>query len=127
MNKAKKTKHFEIETYFKDAKRIEVCLTKGELGLSVFIPTDKFISWLDENSRLEYVIDGVDHNGEHKQVFGKIPIDEYFVEVDSHAIFTDLYDYIVQNPITYRRRIYENSLDSILAAFENYPKSPLNF
>lgn len=125
--KIKHFEHFEIEQYYLQDSKIEVDIVKNELLITIYIPTEKFKNWLEDDGRLDFCLDSCDHSGNHVQVTGKITFEEYLEGNKRMYILQDLYEYIVTNPITYRKKIYENSLDSILAAFENYPKSPLNY
>lgn len=113
----KQPQQFSIECYEVCNDCITVITEKYNAEIPVTIPRDKFEFWLRLESKLDWVMDTSDHQGEHHQFNGTMSFDEYWSS-DSHYIKADLYQYIVSHPIQREGVVYTNSLESLLLAFD---------
>lgn len=116
------TTHFKIDAFrfnkFAKSEWIQVDVQNNEetAEIEVTIPRDKFELWLRTDGNLDWVIDGVDHEGEHTQAEGTMTLEEYW-DSDIKSIYNDFYNYICSHPITFRGQVRPGAVTSLLTEF----------
>lgn len=112
-------KLFEIIDFNLFDEEIEVIAVKGEREKTISVPRARFEKWLQNDGRLNYCIDSVDHTGEHVQDLGTISIEDYWSDINIEKK-RDLYEFIVLKMMD-SRKIFDiqTSLQSILKTFAN--------
>jgi hypothetical protein len=114
---SKNTNLFEIEDFNLFDEEIEVIAIKGEQEKTISVPRGRFEKWLQNDDRLEYCIDSVDHTGEHVQNLGTISVEDYWSDINISKT-RDLYEFIVLKMMD-SRKIFDiqTPLKSILNAY----------
>ena len=111
--------HFEIENYrfIEKTNSVLVYIKRDKLAIPITIPKEKFEFWLRTSQRLMTTLVLHEENQETIQADAVMSKEEYW-KLNHKEIHSDLYDYIIGNPINYRGTLYERSLVSINYAFE---------
>lgn len=85
----------KILDYKLQDKTILISFTNSDSEKEISI--EEFEIWLDESSKLEWINDKSDHNGEHKQSSGKfMDFDEYYESTKKEDFLNDLQEYLTE-------------------------------